>query len=310
MRRLLNPPPPPPPKPTISLEYLVGILAIEPGIGQSEIDMILGSNSNETDPSEGLFAGVPQDKRFQQWLTTEESEILFVEDNMGSLERERISKLSVFCAGLTRSLREDHAVISIQFFCGRHDVPQDENPLCGPAGLIRSLIFQLIRTSGYASFDLDFLFPAKIRNSISKGDVATLCWVLEKLVKQLPLDTVLFCFVDGLSFFEGRKYKPETMEIIECLQRLVQDQKLQSIFKLLIMHLSPNGHRKYLVNPGDCLLLSRQSEFEGYGLTEREIAAKVRRIRVKERTPVVEAYDFSGSEESEAENWNGDLLQS
>ena len=251
------------PKPTITSEHLGRLLAIEPGMGQSEIDLILGNENSESDPSRGLFCGIPQDKRFQQWLTTEESELLFVEDNMGSLERETISTLSIFCAGLTRNLREDHAVISIQFFCGRHDGPENNTPLCGPAGLIRSFIFQLIRTSGYASFDLDFLTPAKTRSKIDRGDVPTLCWVFEKLVKQLPLDTLLFCSVDGLSFLEGRAYKNETKETIECLQRLVQDPRLQSIFKLMITHLSPNRHRKYLVNPGDCLLLSKQSEFEG-----------------------------------------------
>jgi hypothetical protein len=306
MRRAVNTPPP---KKAITSEDLGKLLAIEPSMGESEIDLILDNEATETDPSQGLFCGIPQDKKFQHWLSTNESELLFVQDNIASLDPKRASSLSVFCAGLTRNLREDHAVISIQFFCGHHAMQESNNPLCGPAGLIRSLIFQLIRTSGYASFDLGFLIPSKARSNIDKGDVPTLCWVFEKLVKQLPLDTLLFCFVDGLSFFEGRAYRNETMEAIECLQRIVQDQKLPSIFKLMITHLSPNGHRQYYIDPQDCLLLSRQAEFEGYDLTEREIAARVRRIRVNEKASIEGVYGFSGSEEDETECWNGDLLQ-
>lgn len=306
MARVVNPPPP---RQAITSEDLGRLLAMKPSMGESEIDLILNDETTESDPSQGLFSGIPQDEKFQHWLLTNESELLFVQDNMGSLEPRRVSNLSVFCASLARNLREDHAIISIQFFCGRHDTPENNNPLCGPAGLIRSLIFQLIRTSGYVSFDLAFLSPSKIRSSIDKGDVPTLCWVFEQLVKQLPLDTLLFCFVDGLSFFEGRPYKNETMETIECLQRIVRDQKLQSIFKLMLTHLSSNGHRQYYINPGNCLLLSRQAEFEGYDLTEREIAARVRQMRVNEKPTTEEVYDFSGSEEDEDEMWNGTLLE-
>ena len=278
-------------------------------MSESEIQIILDSARTEADPSNGLFCGIPQDKRFQNWLSTNESELLFVQDNMTAFEPQRVSSLSVFCAGLTRSLREDHAVIAIHFFCGRHDMLESNNPMSGPAGLIKSLIFQLIRTSGYASFDLDFLNPAKVRNKIDMGDMPTLCWVFVKLVRQLLLDTVLFCFVDGLSFFEGRPHRIQTLEAIQCLQGIVEDPELPSIFKLMITHSSSNGHRKYYINPGDCLLLSRQAEFEGYDLTEREIAARVRRARRDEKAPVLEVHDFSGSEDDEEDGWNGALLR-
>ncbi|KAH8802529.1 hypothetical protein F5884DRAFT_802263 [Xylogone sp. PMI_703] len=296
------------PKQAITSEDLRRLLAIEPSLNESEIDVILGHESGESDPSQGLLSGIPHDKKFQHWLSTNESDLLFVQDNMASLELKRVSALSIFCANLTRNLREDHAVISIQFFCGNHDTPGNDSSLSGAAGLIKSLIFQLIRTSGYVSFDLGFLSPSKVRSNIDRADIATLTWVFEQLVKQLPLDTVLFCFVDGLSFFERQVHRDETMEVIDCLQRIVKDQSLPSVFKLLLTHLTSNGHRQYYINPRSCLFLSRQVEFDGYDLTEREIAARVRRVGMNDKATVEEAYDFSGSEEDEAEQWNGDLL--
>lgn len=275
-------------------------------INGTELILLLGFSDRESGESEtgllshGNMAG-KRDPKFQKWLSTRPSEVLLVQDNIFSTEYGRITTMSALCASLSRSLREDYGVISMQFFCGQHAAPDDS--LYGPVRLLRCLIKQLICTSGY-DFDLSILNPPRQRKAIEEGDLQMLCNLFRELVYQLPPDTMLFCSIDGLSFLEKRPYQHQVSTVMHTLVQLTRDLDLNSIFKLLVTDRAQVDHNRYNIRPAECLLLSRHVDFEGYDLTEREVMAQLQRSM----NPMYALPDQSDSDSSDswpdAEDYN------
>lgn len=136
--------------------------------------------------------------------------------------------LSIVSSRLVRSLHDSARAASVYFSCGMHDNLQD--PVCGPQGLVRSLISQLLRL-----FDLylDFIFMLA-RPLIGKLNLRALCDCFGKLAKQLPAKMVLFCFIDGIFSFESTLWANDTSKAIEDLHDLAYDCDTGAIFKLLV----------------------------------------------------------------------------
>lgn len=109
-----------------------------------------------------------------------------------------------------------------------HDNPQD--PTCGPQGIIRSLISQVLRQS---DVNLDFI-SMLARPLIEKLNVRALCDCFRKLVKQLPARIVLFCVIDAISFIKTDLWATETAKVIGDLRDLAHDSETGAIFKLLV----------------------------------------------------------------------------
>lgn len=119
--------------------------------------------------------------------------------------------------------------VTIHFFCGLHLSSGD--PLRRPAGIIRSLIAQVLHQYGP---NLDFINSRKYCNQLRDHDLNCLCVCFNTLIKQCPMDTVLFCIIDGISFYETAHWHEDVCLVVTMLRDLTKDDEVNAIFKLLI----------------------------------------------------------------------------
>lgn len=185
---------------------------------------------SRVDPNSGeveLAASVIAGEAFKAWQREDEAPPLFLEGGLPPSNR-RSTTLSIVSSGLIETQDANPRSTSIYFFCGMHDNANDS--VCGPQGLIRSLIGQILQ-----QFDANLDFISMLsRPLIEKLNLRALCDCFGKLVKQLPARTVLFCIIDGISFFESQLWANDTAKVIGDLRALAYDSDVDAIFKLLV----------------------------------------------------------------------------
>lgn len=151
--------------------------------------------------------------KFQSWLTRFESSVLLVDGHCGDQSVGKIAPTSVFCSGLVEALSgplhnpslfslPQQPRVVLHFFAGHHANPSAG--LCGPHGLVRSLIDQLLlQWPDHEPLDLTFLEQEfSVRTTSDDFETRFLCYMFEQLVCQLSFRSPLCCVIDGLSHFE------------------------------------------------------------------------------------------------------------
>jgi hypothetical protein len=172
--------------------------------------------------------------KFKAWLNNRVSDILVVDGQCQEQSVGKISPISVFCASLFEVLSgsvsnpTDAAVfrkptVLLSFFCRQHPAPHDGLP--GPAGLMRSLIDQLL-LEWPENDRLDTLFIQQqpwIWEGIEKSDVSTLCYVFGELLRQLGPASLVYCIIDGISQFDTslRGWNQELQTIVDCFTHYI-----------------------------------------------------------------------------------------
>lgn len=174
---------------------------------------------------------------FREWLQGLRAGPLLVDGHCGNHMNRRASPMSVFCASLVQSLRNNSAQqqeqerghqshrsgnLVLYFFCGQHTY--DGGTLAGPQGLIRSLTAQLILAwpELMPPPDLQFLsklFPGTVSSAQADLDVGTVCDIFAVLLEQLPATSTVHCIIDGLSCFETSigNWSEDICEVVEVL---------------------------------------------------------------------------------------------
>ncbi|KAI0521951.1 hypothetical protein F5B22DRAFT_643533 [Xylaria bambusicola] len=163
---------------------------------------------------------------FPRWLSATTSDILLVD---GHDTRGKISAMSVFCAMLVQALwnMQDQFTmppiqsIALFFACGAHTEPEDI--LTGPSGIVRSLIGQVLVSWPGQAPDLTFINEADtLLSDIQENRIDALCFLFQKLLRQLPSETVLYCVVDGISLYETSysNWKDDLDYLVEVLRDL------------------------------------------------------------------------------------------
>lgn len=182
------------------------------------------------DPNGGeaeLALKVNSGQVFKEWQGEDEAPPLFIEGGLPPSNR-RSTALGIISSTLIKSQEGSPCATSIYYFCGMHDNTQDS--ICGPQGLLRSLVGQILQ-----KFDVNLDFISMLsRPLIEKLNIRALCDCFAKLVKQLPARTVLFCIIDGVSFFETALWANDTAKVIGDLRALAYDSDVGAIFKLLV----------------------------------------------------------------------------
>lgn len=199
--------------------------------------------------------GITRDAQFVEWQSEDNSAALFLESGL-PLSTRRVSSLSIISSELIRSLKEPLHATAIYFFCGHHTSSSD--PLCGPQGMIRSLITQVLRLF---AVNLDFI-STRLRPLIEKLNYRDLCDCFSKLIKQLPASTVLFCIIDGISFFEKKEWMHQTEDCsktIGDLRSLVYDSDTKAVFKLLVTSPARSRHIANIFEEEDRMSLLRNA---------------------------------------------------
>ena len=251
----------------ITQEELCELLDVLPNHPDFDLQYLIGRTDPDL-PEADIALGVTLQDTFQHWKGEDTSAALFIEGGL-PLSSRRVSSLCVVSTFLIGSLKDSKRATAIYFFCGHHDKPSD--PIGGPPGMIRSLIIQILRLF---AVNLDFITP-RLRPLLEKLNLRALCDCFSKLVTQLPASTVLFCIVDGISFFEKTEWIDDTNKAIGDLRDLVYDSDTGAVFKLLVT--SPTRSRCVadIFEPEDRLSLLSDSRRQQ--ATERDRAMARRR---------------------------------
>lgn len=144
-----------------------------------------------------------------------------------------ISSLSWLCFSILQALQQTGHLYSLVFFCGRHLDAADSH--VGGRGIIRSLLSQLLcQQPAHAAQDHTINWEL-----IQAGDIQHLCPLFHSALHQLPPESVVFCIIDGIKYYERDQYVDEMSAVLRFLLDLVQGGQEQYVFKILITSPSP-----------------------------------------------------------------------
>jgi hypothetical protein len=258
---------------SLSQDDLLDILDVSADSPIRDLRRIIRAGQSTELSASHTAKGIIESKRFKDWLSTDASAALFIEGSSSLASYGRNTPMSLVSSVVIENLRGKEPAIAIYFFCGSHTSAKD--PIKGPHGMMRSLICQILRLF---SVDLDFISFHRYREQLQPLNLHTLCDCFEKLVRRLPVDTVLFCIIDSICFFEKKEWAEGCQKAVNDLQDLADDDELGAVFKLLIT--SPSRSR-YVGDalPSQCRLLLPADGLNGRdGPTEREsISVRARR---------------------------------
>lgn len=203
---------------------------------RKDIRAILQSGLNSSLSDQDTSVYMTQSSHLQSFLRTADSGILLAQGGSHSSGGQR-SPLGFVSAKLAKTLRDatstDHAfmIIELHFFCGEHVTLDDNIERNCPLGVMKSLLTQLL--SQFEDFDIGLINEGRY---IELNDINTLGRVFGKLVAQLPDSVMLFCIIDGLSFYDDRERGEDCGKMVKRLVKLTRRRRRIGgcIFKLLI----------------------------------------------------------------------------
>ena len=206
-------------------ELLESLLEVDPKIAHQDTQRIMQEGYKIKASSQSRGHWLLRNHRFQTWLTVNETRGLVVDGSANGTDK--ISAMSLVCSLLIQSLKEAPNAIILSFFCGIHTLSSD--PLSSVFGLLRSLISQLLQIQ---DFDLDFL-DEEYEDQLHRNNIEYLTDLFRVLVEQFSDDRIVFCIIDGISFYEKTKDMNEVNAVFEILSELASH-RVGPLFKLLL----------------------------------------------------------------------------
>lgn len=249
-------------------DQLLELLDFDIGAVSEELEATVRQGNISDRSTQGRSQLLMQNPQFQAWFSSTQSECRLVDGHAESA-MERTSAMSIVCALLAQSLPSATAK-SIVFFCGLH---MDEFAATGPSDLLRSLLAQLI---SHYSLNTTF-FDGRAYEELQRFDLRRLCALMTELVKKVPNGAVLFCLVDGISWYETENMTQEACVVMQTLTDLTHDKDVRVVFKLLITSPLASRHVRKCVSPQDRLSLpSDTAEYDGSPLSPRSLTLQPR----------------------------------
>ena len=158
-----------------------------------------------------------QDSKFQSWFKVARSQTLVIDGMEENGVDSALSPLTFFCTLLSKSLSSMGIAESLTFFCGQHATPADQFE--GASGMMRSLCSQILLSHG-ESLNLAFLDFAALQ-ALSNHDIVALCRLFEALLERVG-QGVIFCMIDGVSWYETEARSKDMHIVMPFLQSLVE----------------------------------------------------------------------------------------
>ncbi|OJD32653.1 adenosine trna methylthiotransferase [Diplodia corticola] len=260
-------------QPTVSLPQILTCLRLaEAGPNQDvteqvvdrigmERELVLHFGRTMNTHLQGRISTTMQDVRFGEWFKAPQSRTLVISGmDMNTLQSDMVSPLSYMCAVLARAVAEVQHAKPLAFFCRLHADPSDG--MTGAAGMMRSLIAQLILFHTEVSGLLDFLGAADLQ-LIGTNDVPALCRLFDELVKRIG-SGVIICMIDGINFFDKEMHARGLHYAMQFLNSLVEaagSSHNRMVFKLMVTSPTTSEYFQYwfpnrleLIMPGEMLV--------------------------------------------------------
>lgn len=219
----------------MSVEHLLTALDTNPSDSTHDLTIALRAGQ-QFDDAENLRAGkVIEDERFKHLCYSNLPGILLIEGGgVDNISNSRISPLSAVCASIVAGMTQARPdAITLFFMCGIHTAPLDN--LRGPNGIMRAILSRvLIELAGRRLADLGFIETRSYRQDLEAQEITALCHTFKNLVRQFPLDTVIYCIIDGVGWCEQDGWAQDIQLVMDTLRELANDQRLRPIFKVLV----------------------------------------------------------------------------
>lgn len=175
------------------------------------------------------------------WSNAIHSAMLLVNGNAKKVERR--SPLTFVCAKLAESLYQvrrmstgpdKHRVLAVHFFCGEH-VDWQSSPNNSACGVANSILAQLLHQCKHVD-----LAPTIKLGDFENYDIDAVCIRFDKVLAQLPRETMVFCIIDGLSFYlDDEEREKEANRLVKWLIRFAKPLRRKRgeercVFKVLL----------------------------------------------------------------------------
>lgn len=163
----------------------------------------------------GQGGAILSSPHFHRWITSSAaSDLILVEAHLDPSAFGKTSPISYFSANLVKLFRRRGVIL--HFFCGQHLASND--PLKGPAGLIRSFIKQLLEAliENGAAYSGDLIQLAAPERDCTTEDLAQL---FLRLLGHVLAPTTVFCVLDDISRFERPAWENDFWGLMSTLQR-------------------------------------------------------------------------------------------
>jgi hypothetical protein len=228
----------PPTSPAVRYCDLFELMGLhEPLFLADDVEEVLRRGGDLDETAIGRATWLMVTDRFRDWLqyADRRSDLVLVNGHMGDIATGKVSPLSVFGASLVK-VRKAPQFVVLHHFCGLHAHRGD--PLCGPSGMLRSLIAQLLlhghqRSGGAAGFPA---MNAMFVQDLAQYKLYALCELFRALVRQLDSASTVYCLVDNVCEFETTlgDWQDQLVEIIGLFQDMVRDAEMEALFKVLL----------------------------------------------------------------------------
>ncbi|KAK3320262.1 hypothetical protein B0T19DRAFT_468501 [Cercophora scortea] len=219
---------------------------------------------------------IMQDPRFTTWLRALNSQFIIVHDEKSLQDISALSTMSYLCALMSQMLSSP-GMFCLTFFCGLH-TRATEDTLDGSRGIIQSFILQLLAAFGETSFLIQGGFD---KNTLLQGlmmdDLGSMFSVFSLLLENIQAG-VVYCFVDGASWYHTDARSNEMKAVVHFLAGLVDQVQLANrglVLKVLVTNPTPRQRYNWEVAVVD-IHLEKQLLTGGHGGDEAQRIAAMR----------------------------------
>lgn len=202
---------------------LLQLLGVDTSLARKDVKTVLRMQHTIGTRDSNRLTYVQNDDRFRRWYTSPRSSALPVElnDTSSPTAVGFTSVLTYLCAHFASnlaSLKRSWRTVVLSYFCGVR--ARDEGADIDARDMLRSLLGQLLErwdNDEYSEPEVDVALEEKIR----RGDMVTLCAVLQTLIEQLPDRWSVLILVDTIDLFETRERERKTRRATEGLLSMV-----------------------------------------------------------------------------------------
>lgn len=219
-------------------ELLLQLNLREVGSIVEDVDRIRRQGTNVSSEGRELARKIMTTKQFTEWMQKDESRLLLVDGHCKNLGNRKTSPLSVLCASLASNLADSESLVILQYYCGHHGLDSNGIP-AGPLGLIKSLLFQLLRKSD-SVLSQTLQLDKELYDRTDPDDVDNLCEIFGAVFPQIDPTKITLCIIDEIPAFEGslRGWSDDVSLIAHQLKRMVH--KFPGPQKLKVLMTSAN----------------------------------------------------------------------
>ncbi|KAF1955393.1 hypothetical protein CC80DRAFT_536340 [Byssothecium circinans] len=209
-----------------------------------------------------LAEQIIQTQPFTIWLRKPVSTRLLVHGNSQGIQY--VSPLTLLCSTLSQTLQQKQNFVSLIFFCGLHIDQGDPNT--GGSAIIRSFIAQLLSQH---FIDTQHIHHEVNLNAAHAGDINALCALFVALLRRLPAMTTVFCFIDGIGYYERDQFVDSSIHVLHYITWCIKDAGIRAALKVLVTSAAPTSEVRKIIEEDEIVSMTGLRSTGGVASTER-----------------------------------------